>query len=624
MANVRKPVAESYWVIPDRLLAGRYPGGKNPRDTERRIAAFVESGFDTFLDLTEAGELPPYDIYLPGRAEHFRRPIPDHGVPRAPAHMADALAVLRNALAAGRRVYVHCRAGIGRTGTVVACHLMEAGLEPRDALIRLNELWQDNERSHTWPDVPETDEQRDYILNWVAPTAPSTPAIAVPAARWPEPARMREPETPPPGFEMPAMHGGPALTRASATASIPTPASTPALVPAATPVPVPRWRRFGAKPKNQVEWQEPGFLVPRDGGPTIETDSLDVRDSLPQLSIHALDSPAPSQISPRVAAESDPMQAPDVLDAARTLRERFQGALVGLAVGDALAVHTQFRKPGTFAPVGDLLGGGPFDLPRGAWTDDTAMALLLGESLIEREGFDGHDQVQRYARWQREGYGSSTGQSVGISASVARALAMAQYKRQPFAGSHDPDQLEKDPLSRVAPAVMYFFADARAAVAKASEAARVTVQAPMALDCVRLFAAMLHQALSGRDKDSVLRPPREMWESPTTRPEVFAIYDGAWARRPAQEITGGGNILQALEAAVWCFQRSANYREGALFAANLGRDADVVAAAYGQLAGAYHGVSGIPGIWRNSLMKHEVVIDTADRLLTHALVTLGS
>ena len=97
----------------------------------------------------------------------------------------------------------------------------------------------------------------------------------------------------------------------------------------------------------------------------------------------------------------DPMQAPEVMDAARTLRERFQGALLGLAVGDALAAHTQFRKPGTFAAVGDLLGGGPFDQPRGAWTDDTAMALLLAESLLEREGFDAHDQVQRYVRWQR-------------------------------------------------------------------------------------------------------------------------------------------------------------------------------------------------------------------------------
>jgi ADP-ribosyl-[dinitrogen reductase] hydrolase len=291
-------------------------------------------------------------------------------------------------------------------------------------------------------------------------------------------------------------------------------------------------------------------------------------------------------------------------------------------VGDALAAHTQFRKPGTFVPVGDLLGGGPFDLPRGAWTDDTAMALLLAESLLER-GFDANDQVGRYARWQREGYGSATGQCVGISANVARSLATALYKRQPFSGSHDPDQLDKDPLSRVAPVVMYFFADATLAIGRAAEAARITAQAPAVLDCVRLFAAMVRQALIGREKEVVLRPPRESWVTATTRPEVLAVYEGSYVRRAPPEITGGGHVVQALEAALWAFHAGESFREGALLAANLGRDSDVVSAVYGQLAGAYHSVSAIPGIWRNSLMRQEEVINTADRLLTHALVTLG-
>jgi ADP-ribosylglycohydrolase len=171
---------------------------------------------------------------------------------------------------------------------------------------------------------------------------------------------------------------------------------------------------------------------------------------------------------------------------------------------------------------------------------------------------------------------------------------------------------------------MYFFADSKVAVAKATEAARLTAQAPMVLDCVRLLAAMIHLALSGRDKPAVLHPPREMWVGGSTRPEVLGIYEGSYAHHVPPEITGGGGILQALEAALWAFNSSETFREGALLAANLGRDSDVVAAAYGQLAGAYHGVSAIPGIWRNSLMKQEVVIDTADRLLTHALVTLGT
>jgi ADP-ribosyl-[dinitrogen reductase] hydrolase len=485
-----KPVAESYWVIPDRLLAGKHPGGRNPQEIERRLGPLLAAGFNAFIDLTEPGELPPYEPYLPEGIEYTRKPLPDHGTPRHPQHMTDILATLDAALDAGRRVYLHCRAGIGRTGTVVACHLIDRGLAPAAALARLNQLWLQSDRSDTWPEVPETDEQRSYILGFV-----------------PEP---------------------------------------------------------------------------------------------------------------------DPTRAPDVMDAARSLRDRFQGALMGLAVGDALAVHTQFRKPGSFVAVGDMLGGGPFDLPRGAWSDDTAMALLLAESLNEREAFDAHDQVQRYARWQREGYGSSTGQCVGITASVARALATAQYKRQPFAGSHDPAQLDKEPLSRVAPVVMFFFADVAAAVARAAESARITAQAPMVLDCVRLYAAMLHQALAGREKAAILRPPRDWWMSASIRPEVLGIYEGSYARRDLTEIQAGGHVVQALEAALWAFQRSANFREGALACANLGRDSDVVTAVYGALAGAHFGVSSIPGIWRNSLMRQDVVIDIADRLLARAMVTLGS
>ncbi len=101
MASLPKPLAESYWVIPGRLLAGKYPGGKNLQELERRLGPILEAGFNAFIDLTEAGELPAYDDYLPSDVVHVRKPITDHGVPRDAAYMAEILAELDALLARG-------------------------------------------------------------------------------------------------------------------------------------------------------------------------------------------------------------------------------------------------------------------------------------------------------------------------------------------------------------------------------------------------------------------------------------------------------------------------------------------------------------------------------------------
>ena len=102
----------------------------------------------------------------------------------------------------------------------------------------------------------------------------------------------------------------------------------------------------------------------------------------------------------------------------------------------------------------------------------------MAESLIERQGFDARDQVERYRRWQQQGHLSATGQCVGITAGTARALAMSQWRRQLFSGSHDPHAQDADALARVTPTVMFFFADESTALANAAEAARTTCQAP--------------------------------------------------------------------------------------------------------------------------------------------------
>ncbi len=306
----------------------------------------------------------------------------------------------------------------------------------------------------------------------------------------------------------------------------------------------------------------------------------------------------------------------------RELRERFQGALQGLAIGDALAAATQFRRAGTFAAVGDLLGGGPFDLPRGAWSDDTAMALCLAESLAARSGFDAHDQLERYTRWQREGYRSATGQCLGITAATARALAAAEWRGQSAGKLAESATLEAEALSRVAPVVMHFFAAPEEAVSAAADAARVTSQSPLVLDACRLLAAMLHAALRGEPKEKVLAPASKVFGAHPLRDPVAALLarpPDASAAPPASD----GGALAVLELARSSFAGSANFRDGALRAVNFGGDSDVIGAVYGQLAGAHYGLTGIPRAWRQALAHSELIVELGDGLLQSALMELG-
>jgi Dual specificity phosphatase, catalytic domain len=148
------------------LLAGEHPFGENPHDAQDRFAALRAAGIDFFLDLTEIGERPGYQRLLHRSASYVRFPIVDCGVPAHDDQMRQIQAVIRTALAENRKLYIHCRAGIGRTGLVVGCYLADDGLGGKAALSKLNKLWRQSERSKIWPAVPQTEEQANYIRRW--------------------------------------------------------------------------------------------------------------------------------------------------------------------------------------------------------------------------------------------------------------------------------------------------------------------------------------------------------------------------------------------------------------------------------------------------------------------------
>jgi len=105
-----------------------------------------------------------------------------------------------------------------------------------------------------------------------------------------------------------------------------------------------------------------------------------------------------------------------------TTIERFRGALLGMASGDAVGTTVEFKPRGTFAPVTDMVGGGPFNLKPGEWTDDTSMGLCLAASLVACRKFDATDQMYRYLKWRDEGYFSSTGRCFDIGGTTHEAL----------------------------------------------------------------------------------------------------------------------------------------------------------------------------------------------------------
>jgi hypothetical protein len=183
------PLPNTYWVVPDSILAGEHPYGAEEADTRARIERLCTAGINYFIDLTEPGEMPDYRKLLPARAHYLRCAIRDADVPREIEQMQELLARVSNALALGRRIYVHCRAGIGRTSVVVGCHLVEGGLDGKSALTELNRLWAACARSKLWPMVPQTPEQAEYIQAWPAhrrsePPRPHGPAPELrPAAR---------------------------------------------------------------------------------------------------------------------------------------------------------------------------------------------------------------------------------------------------------------------------------------------------------------------------------------------------------------------------------------------------------------------------------------------------------
>jgi ADP-ribosyl-[dinitrogen reductase] hydrolase len=262
-----------------------------------------------------------------------------------------------------------------------------------------------------------------------------------------------------------------------------------------------------------------------------------------------------------------------------------------------------------------MIGGGPFGLKPGQWTDDTSMALCLAESLLERDGFDARDQMSRYLNWWKWGYLSSTGTCFDIGATVLSALERFESSGEPYSGSPDPETAGNGSLMRLAPVVLFYAPNIGEVVQFSTKSSLTTHGAPEVVECCQLLGLVLTSCLAGIAKDLVL----DGSELTLTQPKVLELAIGGYLNKGRNEIRGSGYAVASLEAALWCFHSTSTFEAAVLAAANLGEDADTTAAIVGQVAGAFYGVQGIPAAWLEKLHMRDEIMGMAEGLYEGAV-----
>ena len=293
------------------------------------------------------------------------------------------------------------------------------------------------------------------------------------------------------------------------------------------------------------------------------------------------------------------------------IADRAIGALLGLAVGDAVGTTLEFQERDTYEPQTDMVGGGPFDLDAGQWTDDTSMALALADSLDGADDLDERDLLRRFVEWRDQGTNSCVGFCFDIGTATNQALNRWEKSGDPHSGSTDSQSAGNGSLMRLAPVAIRFWKDRIKLRDVAARQSKTTHAAPEAVAACVAFAEMLADAIEGRSRSDVLR----------IRPEAYAgrigeIMKGSWRGKKRDQIRASGYVAHTLEAAIWSVGEAEDYRSTVLIAANLGEDADTTAAVAGQLAGALYGASGIPVSWVSRLAWSDRIRNKAFSLLS--------
>ena len=297
------------------------------------------------------------------------------------------------------------------------------------------------------------------------------------------------------------------------------------------------------------------------------------------------------------------------------MNDRRRGALIGLAVGDALGAAVEFKSPGSFTPVADYRSGGPHRLEAGEWTDDTSMALALADS-IATAGWDLKDQADRYVQWWKTGKYSVNGRCFDIGITTCSALGkFVSEKNVLTSGDRSEQASGNGSIMRLAPVPIrysHFYPNKIKEISRfAEESSLPTHASEQCVSACRYLATVLAALIQGEDRGDVLSPDWKLLQLlddiKPLHPLIQEVAQGSFRQKQPPIIQGSGWVVKSLEASLWAFHEADTFEEAVLKAVNLGDDADTTGAICGQLAGAYWGESSIPESLRSGLARVDML-----------------
>jgi ADP-ribosyl-[dinitrogen reductase] hydrolase len=294
-------------------------------------------------------------------------------------------------------------------------------------------------------------------------------------------------------------------------------------------------------------------------------------------------------------------------------QDRITGSLQGLAVGDALGTTIEFARRDTVPVVTDIVGGGPFQLEAGQWTDDTSMALCIAASLAETGAYDPKDQLKRFVHWRDKGYMSSNGRCFDIGTQTRGGLHDYECTGEPYRADTSSHKSGNGSLMRLAPVPMAFSDNIKLAGELSADSSQTTHPSIECQEACGTYGQLIASAISGSTKEELYEFARGLADTVTSL-KIANVLNGSYRSKTRDEISSSGYVVNSLEAALWAFANSDNFEQGALLAVNLADDADTVGAIYGQLAGAYYGKSGIPERWIEKLYAADMIESLAKRI----------